>query len=47
MNRRPMVDRWYSPLAEKNAFASPSNSDMCVCIPLPGCPERGFGMNVA
>ena len=30
-----VVDRWYSSSASKNALRSPSNSDWCVCIPLP------------
>ena len=47
MKRRPMLESWYSPEAEKKAFASPSNSDMWVCMPLPGRPESGLGMNVA
>jgi hypothetical protein len=30
-----------------NALRSPSNSDRCVCMPLPGWSVNGFGMNVA
>ncbi len=30
-----------------NALTSPSNSDMCVCMPEPNAPEIGLGMNVA
>ena len=34
-------------MASKNALRSPSNSDWCVCMPLPFTPATGFGMNVA
>ena len=46
-NCRPIVESWYWPAASKNAFASPSNSDRWVCMPDPGWPDSGFGMNVA
>ena len=42
-----VFDRWYSSVASKNAFRSPSNSDWWVCIPLPFTPATGFGMKVA
>ena len=47
MNRRPTVDSWYSAPGAKNAFCSPSKSETCVCMPLPGSPASGLGMNVA
>ena len=31
----------------QNAFSFPRNSDWCVCMPLPFCPNTGFGMNDA
>ena len=43
----PILDRWCSSLASKNALRSPLNSYWCVCIPLPFTPMTGFGMNVA
>jgi hypothetical protein len=47
MNARPSLDSWNSAPGSKNALRSPSNSDMCVCMPEPGCSVNGLGMNEA
>ena len=47
MNDRPTLESWNSPPGSWKTFLSPSNSDMCVCIPEPGYSVNGFGMNVA
>ena len=47
MNCRPCLESFVGSLASWNALRSPSNSDRCVCMPLPGWSVNGFGMNVA
>ena len=47
MNARPVFDSCISAPGSWNTLRSPSNSDMCVCMPEPGCSENGFGMNEA
>src|SRR5919204_5790981 len=47
MYPRATFERWYSSVASKNALRSPSNSDWCVCMPLPFTPNTGLGMKVA
>ena len=47
MNARPSFESWNSAPGSKNALRSPSNSDMCVCMPEPGWSVNGLGMNEA
>ena len=47
MNAWATLDSFIGSLASWNALRSPSNSDRCVCMPLPGWSVKGLGMNVA
>ncbi len=47
MNERPVCDSWYSAPSAWNALDSPENSDRWVCMPEPGRPASGRGMNEA
>ena len=47
MNAWPTLDSFIGSPASWNALRSPSNSDRCVCMPLPGWSVNGFGMKVA
>jgi hypothetical protein len=47
MKARAVGERWCESSASKNWFRPPVKRDMCVCIPEPFSPNRGFGMKVA
>ena len=47
MKARAVLERLSSSVGSWNAFRSPSNSDRCVCMPLPGRCRNGLGMKVA
>ena len=47
MNPSATSDRPYSSASSTKALASPSNSDMWVCMPEPCTPASGLGMKVA
>ena len=47
MKLRAAADSWCSSSGSWKALSSPSNSEMCVCMALPGWSAKGLGMKVA